>query len=406
MNHTNKLKVDFRRESPEARALNFEEMILLGLSKDDALRTRVPSQPQISGLGSAFPKTEYTQKQICSAFGIETPAVLKLMASGHIHTRRLYLPTMDSTTQVLKDETPAELHQKFRRGVLDIGVEAARRALLNADLGPGDMDVLIAVTSSGFAVPGVSSLIANELKMRRDLHRIDIVGMGCNAGMSALYTATSMARGSPHLKIMLVCCEINSASYVRDESIRTGIVNSLFGDGASALIIENSDKIARNLIGGDPAAVSTKARIRILDFETFTLEEQKDAMRFDWNEVQSKWSFFLSKDIPFVISKSMSVPVDHLLTRHRLTKTDIKHWVIHTGGGAVIDGAKRALSLSEFDVRHTRSVLRDYGNISSGSFMVSLERLIQEGSVRQGDRGVMIAMGPGSTIEAALVTWG
>ena len=101
----------------------------------------------------------------------------------------------------------------------------------------------------------------------------------------------------------------------------------------------------------------------------------------------------------------MSIPVDGLLTKHGVDKETIRHWIIHTGGGAVIDGAKRALNISEHDVRHTRSVLRDYGNISSGSFLVSLERLMHEGSVQPGDFGVMIAMGPGSTIETALVRW-
>jgi alkylresorcinol/alkylpyrone synthase/polyketide synthase Type III len=76
--------------------------------------------------------------------------------------------------------------------------------------------------------------------------------------------------------------------------------------------------------------------------------------------------------------------------------------VLHTGGGAVIDSVKLSLGLEEHDVRHTRSVLRDYGNISSGSFLVSLERLLAEGCGSAGDLGVMVTMGPGAQIETAL----
>ena len=126
-------------------------------------------------------------------------------------------------------------------------------------------------------------------------------------------------------------------------------------------------------------------------------------MRFDYNEEQNKWSFFLSKDIPFVIGENMKHPVNRLLERQGLHKSDIKHWVMHTGGGAVIDGAKKSLGLEEHDVRHTRSVLRDYGNLSSGSFLVSLQRFQSEGKLASGDLGFLIAMGPGSTIETALV---
>ena len=80
--------------------------------------------------------------------------------------------------------------------------------------------------------------------------------------------------------------------------------------------------------------------------------------------------------------------------------------MLHTGGGAVIDSVKLSLGLEEHDVRHTRSVLRDYGNISSGSFLVSLERLLAEGGGSDGDLGVMVTMGPGAQIETALFQFG
>jgi 3,5-dihydroxyphenylacetyl-CoA synthase len=56
-------------------------------------------------------------------------------------------------------------------------------------------------------------------------------------------------------------------------------------------------------------------------------------------------------------------------------------------------------------VRHTIGVMRDYGNLSSGSFLFSYERLLREGVTKPGDYGVLMTMGPGSTIETALVQW-
>jgi predicted naringenin-chalcone synthase len=43
--------------------------------------------------------------------------------------------------------------------------------------------------------------------------------------------------------------------------------------------------------------------------------------------------------------------------------------------------------------------------MSSASVLFSFETLLQEGVVREGDVGVMIAMGPGTQIETALVAW-
>ena len=56
-------------------------------------------------------------------------------------------------------------------------------------------------------------------------------------------------------------------------------------------------------------------------------------------------------------------------------------------------------------MRHTTTVLRDFGNLSSGSFLFSYTRLLEEGKVRRGDYAVLMTMGPGSTIETALIRW-
>ena len=105
------------------------------------------------------------------------------------------------------------------------------------------------------------------------------------------------------------------------------------------------------------------------------------------------------------MGENLKVPISALLARNGLEREAIKHWTLHTGGAAVIEGAKKSLGLREEDVRHTRSVLRDYGNISSGSFLVSLGRLMDEKCVQDGDLGIWAAMGPGATLEAALVRY-
>jgi 3,5-dihydroxyphenylacetyl-CoA synthase len=81
------------------------------------------------------------------------------------------------------------------------------------------------------------------------------------------------------------------------------------------------------------------------------------------------------------------------------------HWLVHSSGKKVIDSVRINLGLTEHDVRHTTGVLRDYGNLSSGSFLFSYERLCDEGAARPGEHGVLMTMGPGSTIETALVRW-
>jgi alkylresorcinol/alkylpyrone synthase/polyketide synthase Type III len=240
----------------------------------------------------------------------------------------------------------------------------------------------------------MSSIVARKLQLRDTVHRLDVVGMGCNGGMSALHTALMMAQ--PNRTVLMVCCEINSAIYLQDGTVQCGLVNSLFGDGAAAVVIQGeSSKLSPSLRTMTPS-------VQLIAFESFTMPEYSDAMRFDWNAEQKKWGFFLSREIPWVVGNSIPTPVRRLLDKMQLSQADIQHWVMHSGGGAVMDAAQSSLGLNASDLRHSRSVLRDYGNISSGSFLVSLQRLLMEGTVVSGDLGLLIAMGPGATIEASI----
>jgi predicted naringenin-chalcone synthase len=187
--------------------------------------------------------------------------------------------------------------------------------------------------------------------------------------------------------------EICSAAYVTDETLRTGVVNSLFGDGAAAIGLKASV--------GDKASAGPV----ILKFNSRLITEAIEAMRFDWDESHGKFSFFLDPQIPYVVGANVETTINGLLRDTGVRRSDIAHWVVHSGGKKVIDAIRINMGLSAHDMRHTISVLRDYGNLSSGSFLFSYQRLMNEGTPACGDYGILIAMGPGSTIESALLQW-
>lgn len=353
----------------------------------------------IASVASAFPERSYSQEEIGALLGLENRAVKKLLSSPHIQRRHLYLPEKDPRTGRVRSESAADLHAKFRTGALEIGSRAIRDALAAASLSPFEVDYMLCVTSSGFMVPGLSSLFSREMGFNRNLRRADVVGMGCNAGLNGMNPLVQWVRNHPGGVGLLVCCEVNSAIYVLDDTSRTGIVNSLFGDGAAAAVLTGYD-------GNGAGRASSPQAPSVIDFESFCIPEEWAAMRFDWEADAGKWSFYVDRDIPYVIGCSIREPVETLLKRNGLDFSAVRHWVLHTGGGAVIDSVKTNLGLEEHDVRHTRSVLRDYGNISSGSFLVSLQRLLAEGCASAGDKGVMVTMGPGAQIEAALLEFG
>lgn len=354
-------------------------------------------------VGTGVPPESYSQREVLDAFGIVDPRIRSLFLNGSIERRHLSMPPAqpDGTRRT---ESQGELLAKHVRSGLAMGRQALEACLVRAGASLGDVRYLCCVSSTGFIVPGFSALMIKELGLSRHCSRLDVVGMGCNAGLNALAAVAGWAGAHPGQLAILLCVEACSAAYVYDGTTRTAIVNSLFGDGAAAAaIVAGNGDVVRLRRGGDGEARGSEPTL--LRFASTLIPEASDAMRFDWDDDAGKFSFFLDPDIPYVVGAHAEETLDELLAGTGLRRADIAHWIVHSGGKKVIDSVRVNLGLTAHDVRHTTGVLRDYGNVSSGSFLFSYERLLREQVAAPGDYGVMMTMGPGSTIEMALLRW-
>ncbi len=97
--------------------------------------------------------------------------------------------------------------------------------------------------------------------------------------------------------------------------------------------------------------------------------------------------------------------LQQLLQRHGLSRSDIRFWVVHPGGRKVIDNVQNHFSMTDDQLRFSRIVLRNYGNMSSPTVMFVLDEVVRNGDARPGDWGVMVALGPGMAAEVALLRW-
>jgi alkylresorcinol/alkylpyrone synthase/polyketide synthase Type III len=343
---------------------------------------------RIHSVGTAVPPLSYSQDDLIELFEIKDRRIKALFNSTHIDKRHLYLPK-----EQLKDESQADLLQKHLKGSLEIGSEAINKALAVSGIKKEDISFLCVVSSTGFLVPGLSAYLIKDLPLRNECQRVDIVGMGCNAGLNGLSVVNNWSLANPDRYAVLLCVEICSAIYVNDQQLRTYVVNSLFGDGAAAVVVKNSQ--TKNGI----------LRPKMIGFSSFIIPEAIDAMRFDWNEDSKKFSFFLHHANPYVVGKYIQQAVQNLLDKFHLKQSEINHWIVHGGGRNVISAVQINLGISAHDMRHTITVLRDFGNVSSASFLFSFERLLEEQVVSEGDNGVMITIGPGAQLETGLIRW-
>lgn len=349
--------------------------------------------PQIISIGTANPPNRYTQLEVIQLFGTQNPLIKRLFRNSHIKHRFLYLPD-PGEDGIIRNETNHELIVKHLEGSIELGRISVEKCLSQQDVDVSDIDHIVCTTSTGFLLPSVSAHLVKELNFRKDIQRLDIVGMGCCAGMNSLQCATSVATANPGNKVLLVCVEICSAAYVNYETIETAVVNSLFGDGGCALLISTDDEF------------SPANGVKVIGYESRTIVDQIDALKYDlFENDENKLSLILSKELPYIIGLNIEDMVYTLLDKYGLKKRDIAHWAVHAGGKKVLDSIKYNLGLSSHDIRYTTEVHEEYGNMSSCSVFFTFERLQEAAIAEKGDLGVMIAMGPGMAIEGGVVVW-
>ncbi|WP_207899410.1 3,5-dihydroxyphenylacetyl-CoA synthase DpgA [Amycolatopsis pittospori] len=354
----------------------------------------IAPRARIVGVGTSASETAFSQREVLDEFAITDPRIRSVFLNSAIDSRHLELPPFGGDG-VRVAEPQGDLLDKHKRLAVEMGAEALGACLRQAGADLSDIGQLCCVTSTGFLTPGLSALLIRELGIDRHCSRTDVVGMGCNAGLNALNVVNGWSVANPGRLAVVLCAEACSAAYAMDSSMRTAVVNSLFGDGAAAAALISGEG------GGDGGGRGPQ----VLKFASCIITDALEAMRYDWDRELGRFSFFLDPQIPYVVGAHAEIVVDRLLAGTGLRRSDIRHWLVHSGGKKVIDAVGVNLGLNRYDLRHTSGVLRDYGNVSSASFLFSYERLLEEGVTAPGDHGVLMTMGPGSTLETALIRW-
>jgi len=280
-----------------------------------------------------------------------------------------------------------------------MAADAVPVACANAGVALQDVEFFVVCTTTGFLAPGLSAHCAQSLGLSPHIQRVDIVGMGCHAGLNTMCTAAHWAEANPGSIALMLCMEVVSAGYMWDAGVpdmAMALTNSLFGDGCAAavLICPTPQKPIQSS--------DARPKPALYGFESMLVPDTLGSLCYEWLEDYNKYSFTISPQVPYLMGLKIPIMVSRLLDKHRLKKEDISHWVVHSGGKKVLDCVMYSLGLSKHAIRHSLSSLKSMGNMSSGSFLWAYDSLLKEECVSPGEFGMFITMGPGAGIECAL----
>lgn len=345
-----------------------------------------------------LPAHRYSQEELTDALvdiiGLDERGerlIRRIHAGCGVDTRHIALPL--ERYAALVDFGLA--NDAFIAAAVDLGAQALTAALDRAEVRPQDLDLVVSTTITGLAVPSLEARIAERVGLRPDVVRVPMFGLGCMAGAAGTARLHDLLAGRPGDVGALVSVELCSLTVQRGDSSGANLVASgLFGDGAGAVVAVGRDhpRASPGAVDGVvPSVVAAASRL---------YAGTEAAM--GWDVRSSGLRIVLGAEVPDLVRDNVGDDVAAFLARHGLTLADIGWWVCHPGGPKVIDSLAGTLGLPLEALAVTTESLRTVGNLSSASVLHIL-RTVLDSRPAHGTYGLMMAMGPGFSLELVLL---
>ncbi|HEX2761363.1 MAG TPA: type III polyketide synthase, partial [Rhizomicrobium sp.] len=264
--------------------------------------------------------------------------------------------------------------RKFEAWAPGLAVEAAEKLLDGEDR--SRITHVIVTSCTGLSAPGIDLALVEQCGLSPSVERTMVGFMGCYAAINALKLARHIVRSQPDARVLAVNLELCSLHLHETADMEEILSFLLFADGCAAA-----------LISAEPKGVAMES------FHAALVPGTAELIR--WHIRQQGFDMVLSGAVPGTIRTALAGARDAITGG----ANDIDLWAVHPGGRTVLDAVEQAFGLAPTALGASRSVLNDYGNMSSSTVMFVLDRIMR-GS--QCGRGCAMSFGPGLVAETMM----
>lgn len=272
----------------------------------------------------------------------------------------------------------------------DMGLEAAKKALENAQLKPENIEmILVATLTPDYTFPSTACLIQNRLQATRAA-ALDIQA-ACTGYLYALSIAKAFVESGIYKNVLIIASEkLSSIVNYKDRSTCV-----LFGDGAAACIVSSEGQgllihdVSLGADGEQAELLILPAGGSRLPASQNTVAEGQHFLRMGGNETFKH------------AVRRMEAASKEAIERANLKAEDISWLVPHQANIRIIEAlAKR------FDVPMEKVflTLSKYGNTSASSIGIALDELLRGHPLKTGENILLAAFGAGLTWGASVLT--
>ena len=356
---------------------------------------------RLVGVSTVLPPHRFTQDDACGILRdwladstdaqISFDRAVEIFRNSGVATRYSVLPIRE----LLLDPPLGEKNRLYIEHATNLAMSALRRLFDETGAAASEVDLLVTVSCTGFAIPAIDARILERIGFRPDVRRIPVTALGCAAGAAGIRIADDFLRGVPRGTAVVLAVETPTLTFQPTDRTADHIVScAIFGDGAAAALLRGGES-ERAAPGLEIGASTTRFFPASLDLMGYDLEA-------------TGFHIYLSSRIPRFVREEVAPTVAAFLGSEGVAPAEIDSWIVHPGGPKILDVIEDALDLARGGLTLSRPALRDHGNLSSATVLFMLAeafRLARENPPAEGAPALLAAVGPGFGVDLSLLAW-
>jgi 3-oxoacyl-[acyl-carrier-protein] synthase III len=267
-----------------------------------------------------------------------------------------------------------------------LATEAAKRALAEANLNAGELDLIIVATITPEMVfPSTASFVQRNLKAKKAW--VFDLAAACSGFVYGLSIVQQFIESGRIKNALVIGAE--TLSKITNWSDRTSCI--LFGDGAGAVVIERGEDGRKGIIYSN--MFSDGDCWQALNCQAYGSRHPASRKLEDPKRIYME---IKGREVYQQAVRRIIEAVTDCLEHCGMSIDDINMVISHQMNARIIESAAKRLKLPDEKVFLN---IAEYGNTSAASVPIAFNECVRSGKIKRGDIIIFVAFGAG-------LTWG
>lgn len=276
------------------------------------------------------------------------------------------------------------------QNAIDLGFEAAQKAIEKSGINPDDIDLILAASSAPPDLyPAIACHIHQRLGIQKQIPAFDITA-ACSGLIYGMSIAKAYIASGMYKNILIVATDNNSR--LVDWSDRGTSI--LFGDGAGAMVVTEAEDGIDDIIAIDIKADGNFGHLIELSYDG------KNCPLVEQYEPKPKGIRMNGRGVYTFVAKILPQYVEELLANAGMTPDDIDYLIPHQANIRIIHAVQERIGFTEDKVVTN---MKYYGNTSAASIPIALAESVEKGNLKLGSTAILCGFGAGMTWGGAIV---